>query len=84
MMRLIDADKYRIKITEYLENDDETVEILDDMPTVDAVPVVRCKDCKNSYDSVGGRACAYGVCVDCVVPDDFFCIYGERKEGAER
>lgn len=83
MMRLIDADKYRIKITEYLENDDETVEILDDMPTVDAVPVVRCKDCKNSYDSVGGRTCAYGVCVDCVVPDDFFCYYGERKEGAD-
>lgn len=47
-------------------------------PTVDAVPVVRCRDCRNSYEGIDGRICSYGPCVDCVVPDDFFCSFGER------
>lgn len=47
-------------------------------PTVDAVPVVRCKDCRNSYEGIDGRICSFGPCVDCVVPDDFFCSFGER------
>lgn len=42
--------------------------------------VVWCKDCKHSDDIPGGRMCRYGVCVDCVVEDDFFCRDGERKE----
>lgn len=49
-------------------------------PTVDAVPVVRCKDCRNSYEGIDGRICSFGPCVDCVVPDDFFCSLGERRE----
>ena len=48
-------------------------------PTVDAVPVVRCKDCRNSYEGIDGRICSFGPCVDCVVPDDFFCSFGERR-----
>ena len=60
--------------------------LIADTPTVDAVPVVRCKDCKH-YDM--------GVCLKIYSdgnvhsaawqkrkPDDF-CSYGERKEGAE-
>ena len=47
---------------------------------VDAVPVVRCKDCVHSYDDLCGLCCAYGVCVDCIVPSQFYCAYGERKE----
>lgn len=50
------------------------------LPAVDAVPVVRCKDCKHSYEDIGGRTCSHGVCVDCIVPDDFFCAYGKREE----
>lgn len=51
-------------------------------PTVDAVPVVRCRDCKYSYESIiSGRFCTMGPCVDCIVPEDFFCSYGEREEG---
>ena len=46
----------------------------------DVAEVVRCKDCKHSYDSVGGWCCSHGVCVDCVVPEDFYCAYGQRKE----
>lgn len=47
--------------------------------TVDAVPVVRCKDCEHSYEAVSGRYCSCGPCVDCEVPDNFFCAKGERR-----
>ena len=48
-------------------------------PTIDAVPVVRCKDCKHITPVEGGLplctlhniACAY----------DGFCSEGERKDG---
>lgn len=53
--------------------------MIDDAPAADVAPVVHCRECENSYESVGGRICAYGVCVDCVVPEDFFCQYGERR-----
>lgn len=41
--------------------------------------VVRCKDCKNSWEDIGGLCCSHGVCVDCTVPEDFFCAYGEKR-----
>jgi len=50
--------------------------MLDHAPTVDAVPVVRCKDCKHyqhdaflDHDWCDGR---------CVTPD-YFCADGERR-----
>lgn len=49
-------------------------------PTVDAEVVVRCKDCKYSYEDIDGLTCVYGPCVDCTVPEDFYCKYGGRKE----
>ena len=52
-------------------------------PTVDAVPVVRCKECKYSYDDLDGLCCTYGVCIDRIVPEDFYCSYGERRGGGE-
>lgn len=48
---------------------------------VDVVPVVRCKDCKHNYEAFPGLICIKGVCVDCVVPENFYCPYGERKGG---
>ena len=48
-------------------------------PAADVAPVVRCRDCRNSYEGIDGRICSYGPCVDCVVPDDFFCRFGERR-----
>lgn len=47
---------------------------------VDSVPVVRCKDCKHSWQDLDGLCCSHGVCVDCTVPEDFYCSYGERKQ----
>ena len=88
MARLIDADELlKHKGNCYDENGHllygvGTGTILK-MPTVDAVPVVRCMECRYSYDSVGGLCCSHGVCVDCVVPEDFFCRYGKRKGGDE-
>ena len=43
-------------------------------PTVDAVPVVRCRDCRK-FKTYGCRMVASGY--------DDFCSYGERKEGAD-
>ena len=53
------------------------------IPTVDAVPVVRCKECKYSYEVLSGWCCSYGVCVDSTVPEDFYCANGERRGGGE-
>lgn len=48
-------------------------------PTVDAAPVVRCKDCEYSYDEISYLCCSHGVCVDCEVPPNFYCAYGKRR-----
>ena len=52
--------------------------LIADTPTVDAVPVVRCRDCKYSYEDISGRCCSYGPCKDWVVLDDSFCGQGEE------
>lgn len=48
------------------------------LPTVDAVPVVRCKECKWTG---GDFVCYRGVMVQ-HKPEDF-CSYGERRGGGE-
>jgi hypothetical protein len=50
------------------------------IPAADVRPVVLCRDCKYSYDSVGGWCCSHGICVDCIVHEDFFCADGEKRE----
>lgn len=52
-------------------------------PAADVAPVVRCKDCANSYEDAFGRVCTYGICVDCTVPDDFYCASSKPKKGAK-
>ena len=54
--------------------------IVDVAPTMDAVPVVRCKDCKWLYDEMGDYCCRShrGLVRIC---ENSFCSYGERKEG---
>lgn len=52
--------------------------LIADTPTVDAVPVVRCKDCKYTG---GDFVCYRGVMVQ-HKPEDF-CSYGERRGGGE-
>ena len=50
-------------------------EIIKNAPTVDAVEVVRCRDCKHRYSD---SWCEY---VD--DDDNFYCARGKRKEGAD-
>ena len=57
---------------------------IDQAPTIDAVPVVRCKDCIRRYDTdecpmcflIEGKYCEY-------TNENGFCDRGERKEGGE-
>ena len=50
-------------------------------PSVDAVPVVRCKDCIYSYEEFGFIHCTFGPYGDCKVPSQFYCAEGKRKRG---
>ena len=50
-----------------------------DIPAADVAPVVRCKDCKYSYADLEGLCCTYGPPIDCIVPGDYGCVYGERR-----
>lgn len=57
---------------------------LEKAPTVDAVPVVRCRECKrwnSDPDSYGKDDGPKGKCMKSfeVTLDDDFCSYGERK-----
>ena len=83
MARLIDADKLGMYLADVqLANRgwrDDVCELLDDVmyaleeaPTIDAVEVVRCKDCKYWNNGDCYR-------LELSRPDDF-CSYGERKE----
>lgn len=58
-------------------------QLLDEIPAAEVAPVVHCWECEHSYETVGGRFCTYGVCVDCEVPDDFYCGNGKRGETGE-
>ena len=91
-MRLIDADALGIglanetifKEREYAHGWNSAIKIIENAPTIDAVPVIRCRECKYSHEDeiFGNRWCEshYG-CRK--VKDEGFCDLGERKEGAD-
>ena len=89
MARLIDADALKTKAIrcETFKLYDAPVFLkavgtkeIDKAPTVDAVPVVRCKDCKWLYDEMDDYCCRShrGLVRIC---ENSFCSYGERKDG---
>ena len=73
-MRLIDADKL-----DWWYKGRNIRRVIDDAPTVDAVVVTRCKDCR-SYNKPKTGWCE--VHLDREHPDDF-CSYGKRKDGGD-
>jgi hypothetical protein len=81
-MRLIDADAVKFNF-QYGRDDNgillvpyrDAKKLIEAAKTVDAAPVVRCKDCKHEF---GGSCSIYWF--QKRKPDDF-CSYGERKEG---
>ena len=88
MARLIDADKLIDFIDvghlrhsgELCYSETEVANLLLHAPTVDAVPVVRCKDCKWLYDEMDDYCCRShrGLVRIC---ENSFCSYGEQKDG---
>ena len=66
----------------------EARQIIDDMPTIDAIKIIKCKDCKH-YDTLGYRG-RYGWCweVESEMFDDCYCgkaliLDNNKKGGAE-
>lgn len=53
---------------------------LDAMPTVDAVPVVRCGECKHSIGV--GHYCKKRLVL--IIRESDYCSYGERKDDERR
>lgn len=79
-MRLIDADRFLKMMSHwkpYMDMDNVR-EAIKKMPTIDAVPVVRCPQCIHHEDN------GYHFCNkwEHFLPDDsaFFCAFGKRKE----
>ena len=56
----------------FINGIESVLEYAENLPAVDAVPVVRCRDCRK-FKTYGCRMVASGY--------DDFCSYGERKEG---
>lgn len=56
-----------------------------DAPTVDAVVVTRCKDCKHAYINSFAVSSGEALCTLSGQPmqQDDFCSYGERKDGGD-
>lgn len=109
MMRLVDANAYKRilegRLSEVHSGGDEQKNAegsaifscicqLDDSPTIDAEPVVRCKDCEHfkNYGKtsllVDGKNIKAGWCYRRIrydeeyrMPPDGFCSYGKRRHG---
>ena len=92
MARLIDADTlletsdvFILHTKEYGSIDVISVDAVGDAHTVDAVEVVRCKDCRYWQYNNGGypnEECRWR---EDETPDaDDFCSYGKRKDGDDK
>ena len=87
MARLIDADALP-RLTQLYEFNGKQMEkeivdakFIDTAPTIDAVPVVRCKDCRYYQDNNGGYPnadCKW--CKDETPDANDYCSCGERKD----
>nr|DAP73583.1 MAG TPA: baseplate protein [Caudoviricetes sp.] len=91
-MRTIDADKFILALMDASlssVDEDTILDLVDSVPTVDAVIVTRCKDCKHLC--VWNRKDIYAFCPKTNIvflPFDkdtrtFFCSLGERKDGGD-
>ena len=90
MSRLVDADALGvgrcskdILPAAYCAGWNGLIELIEKAPTIDAVPVVRCRECKwwQEDDDVGH--CDNPDGLDNYAKPEDFCSYGERKEGAD-
>lgn len=87
-MRMIDADKFILALMDASlssVDEDTILDLVDSIPTVDAVIVTRCKDCTHcvrttDMDGPGLFCSIWGRQWNRVQLDDF-CSCGEKKEG---
>lgn len=86
MARLVDVDEAKAKIIAFSTECNSTIlpidailMILNQIDTVDTVPVVRCLDCKHMIPQSHTRYCTVWNAVN-GMGDDGFCNYGERKD----
>nr|DAZ48352.1 MAG TPA: baseplate protein [Caudoviricetes sp.] len=88
-MRTIDADKFILALMDASlssVDEDTILDLVDSIPTVDAVIVTRCKDCKHRiYKDMGEEIGEIGGCglFNCAMPNEGFCSHGERKDGGD-
>ena len=99
-MRLVDATPLECQAKERKENEwnqrvsptswahaeESFLHRIEDAPTVDAVVVTRCKDCKHKgwvQEPCNGKSVDYCKVWDCTLRnlESTFCSYGERKDG---
>lgn len=88
---LIEAKSQVSKVqTDYAEIINETLDIfantINKQPAIDAVPVVRCKDCKHWGTDWALGETEYVKCCEFgryMVGLNGYCVYGERKEEKE-
>lgn len=92
-MRLIDADELKKRMCFKCSNEfsDEPceppdcfiLEAVKSLPSIDAVPVVRCRECiqgeEDDLEFADQYYCRAGYGWN---KGNFYCAYGERKEGA--
>ena len=84
-MRLINADKFILALMDASlssVDEDTILDLVDSVPTVDAVVVTRCKDCKHAYINSFSAAPGEALCTLSGKPmqQDDFCSYGEPKD----
>ena len=75
-VQMLDGDIHRASII--MNGMDLCEEAVRNQPTVDAAPVVRCKECKHK-DEENGFCEGRGFPMQ-LVPDDGFCDKGERRK----
>ena len=101
-MRLVDATPLECQAKERKENEwnqrvsptswahaeESFLHRIEDAPTVDAVVVTRCKDCKHKggvQEPCHGKSVDYCKVWDCTLRnlETTFCSYGKRKDGGD-
>ena len=90
-MRLIDVDALGVGRCSkdvlpeaYCAGWNGLIDLIEKAPTIDAVPVVRCQECKHCDPENYHCDHPMGTAAPLRRKPDDFCSYGERKEGAER
>ena len=76
-MRLIDADDF---IEQAYPLTGVPLERIKNATTIDAVPVVRCRECLYAQEKCGHIECLHGISYrNTWNSPDMFCSYGQRK-----